>query len=663
MVIERASIADARADIGDEVVIDPADGVQRTLRVTGVAYDPGKVNPGLSGGQLSGYVTLETLASLGQPEALTELHVVTAEKADDLEQGEMVAGLTRDEVLEPAGVAVLRIAVQDTPRYHSAILLDALILIFGLLGGLILLLGVLLVVNTASALLSQQIRQIGVMKAIGGRRRQIVVLYIRLVTLYGGLSIIIAMPLAALGAWQFASFFARLLNVDLQGPWLPPSVIAIEVGLALGVPLLAALIPVMRGTGMTVREALTSYGLTDNPGRIGLLDWVVSRMRGLSRPVVLSLRNTFRRRGRLALTLATLTLGGALFASVTTIQSSLDRTLDEVIHYFDYDIELNLQQSEMITTAVSDAAQLSGVEHAEPWIATNASRVRPDGTQNSNIWMMAAPASSEQIDPVLIEGRWLRPGESEALVINVDFQRDEPDIGVGDPVVLKVEGNELRWPVVGIVTSQLMGPVVFAPYEPFNEALGMAGQANRIVLETTEHVAAAQLEVAQLAEQQLRAGSLPVAEVYTRSERLDRTQGTFDILMILLTVVGGLLVAVGSIGLTGAMSLNVLERTREIGVMRAIGASNRAVARIVITEGLAIGLLSWLLGGLLAVPLSWALSSAIGTAFVQAPLAYAFSTNGVLLWLALVVVLSVLASLLPARAAWRLSVRDVLAYE
>lgn len=631
MVIERASIADARADIGDEVVIDPADGVQRTLRVTGVAYDPGKVNPGLSGGQLSGYVTLETLASLGQPEALTELHVVTAEKADDLEQGEMVAGLTRDEVLEPAGVAVLRIAVQDTPRYHSAILLDALILIFGLLGGLILLLGVLLVVNTVSALLSQQIRQIGVMKAICGRRRQIVVLYIGLVTLYGGLSIIIAMPLAALGAWQFASFFARLLNVDIQGPWLPPSVSAIEVGLALGVPLLAALIPVMRGTGMTVREALTSYGLTDNPGRIGLLDWVVSRMRGLSRPVVLSLRNTFRRRGRLALTLATLTLGGALFASVTTIQSSLDRTLDEVIHYFDYDIELNLQQSEMITTAVSDAAQLSGVEHAEPWIATNASRVRPDGTQNSNIWMMAAPASSEQIDPVLIEGRWLRPGESEALVINVDFQRDEPDIGVGDPVVLKVEGNELRWPVVGIVTSQLMGPVVFAPYEPFNEALGMAGQANRIVLETTEHVAAAQLEVAQLAEQQLRAGSLPVAEVYTRSERLDRTQGTFDILMILLTVVGGLLVAVGSIGLTGAMSLNVLERTREIGVMRAIGASNRAVARIVITEGLAIGLLSWLLGGLLAVPLSWALSSAIGTAFVQAPLAYAFSTNGVLL--------------------------------
>jgi putative ABC transport system permease protein len=97
--------------------------------------------------------------------------------------------------------------------------------------------------------------------------------------------------------------------------------------------------------------------------------------------------------------------------------------------------------------------------------------------------------------------------------------------------------------------------------------------------------------------------------------------------------------------------------------MRAIGASNGMVARIVIVEGLVVGLLSWMLGALLALPLSWGLAYLIGVALVQSPLAYVFSILGVLLWLVLVVVLSVLASVLPARRAWRMSVREVLAYE
>jgi putative ABC transport system permease protein len=208
-----------------------------------------------------------------------------------------------------------------------------------------------------------------------------------------------------------------------------------------------------------------------------------------------------------------------------------------------------------------------------------------------------------------------------------------------------------------------MGPVVYAPYEPFSVAVGMAGEANRIVLVTEQRGTAAQTQVANLADDSLRASGLPVAHIVTEADLRVGTEGAFDILVILLLVVGGLLVIVGSLGLMGAMSLNVIERTREIGVMRAIGASNGALARIVIIEGLVVGLLSWLLGGLLAIPLSWGLSYAIGVAFVQAPLAYAFSAIGLLMWLVLVVVLSVLASVLPARGAWRLSVREVLAYE
>lgn len=663
LLIERTSRDDAGVVVGDEVLIELPDGTRQTLQVGGIAYDPGTVDPSMAEGRLSGYITLETVAALGQPAAFNELHVQAAVEPRDLHQGERVAALARDQVLEPNGVTVHRIAVHDTPRYHGAALTDAGIMVFGLMGGLILLLGVFLVVNTINGLLAQQVRQIGVMKAVGGQRKQIAGVYLALVLAYGLLAVIIAMPLAVLAAWLFSNYLGGMLNLEINGPWLPPAVVIIELGLGLLVPFLAALVPVLRGTRITVREAITSYGLSDQPYRGGFFDRVVERMRRLSRPVLLSLRNTFRRRGRLALTLAVLTLGGAIFASVTTIQASLDSTFEEVMQYTNYDVAVTLDEPASVDAAVREAGTVPGIGRAEGWIATNASRVRPDGSQNSNIWLTAAPAETDLIRPTLLEGRWFQPDEREALVVNVDFRAGESDIKVGDLATLRVEGQELQWPVVGIVSTQMMGPVVFAPYEAFSEAVGMTGEANRIVLVTERHESAAQTEAARLVEERLRAGGFPVAQVDTESEMRGGTQSIFDVLVMLLLFVGILLVAVGSLGLMGAMSLNVLERTREIGVMRAIGASNGIVARIILVEGLIVGLLGWFLGGLLAVPLSWALSYAVGTAFVQVPLAYTFSVAGVLFWLVLVVVLSVLASLLPARRAWRLSVREALAYE
>jgi putative ABC transport system permease protein len=663
VLIERTSRTDADLAIGNEILIETPEGARHTILVSGTAYDPGKIAPAMADGQLNGYISLDTLATLGQPEAFTELHLLAAEKPRDVQQGELVAGLARDEALEPNGIAVHRIAVQDTPRYHSEDLGEALILILTLLGGFILVLGVFLVINTVSAIMSQQVRQVGVMKAIGGRRRQIAMLYLGLALGYGVLAVIVAVPLAALGAWAVTGFLAELLNYDANGPWFPPGVVGLELALGLLVPVLAALVPVMRGTSLTVREAITSYGLGDRAPAGGFIDRLAGRLRRVPRPILLSLGNTFRRRGRLVLTLITLTLGGALFASVASMQTSLDATLEHVLQYSDYDVRLTLDESVPAAEAIRAAEAVDGVDRAEGWIATNPSFVRPDGTQNSNIWLTAAPADTERIRPTLVEGRWLQPGEGEALVVNVDFQDAEPDIQLGDEITLKVEGAEVRWPVVGIVTGQLMGPVIYAPYGPLSDAIGMNGEINQVVLVTEDDTADARTEVATQAEQELRSAGLPVGQVETREEARTGTQGLFDILVVMLLAVAILLVLVGAIGLTGAMSLSVLERRREIGVMRSLGASNWMVARIVIVEGLVIGLLSWLLGGLLAIPLSWALSNVIGVAFLQAPLAFTFSAAGLLLWLVIVVVISVLASLLPARGALRISVREVLAYE
>jgi GAF domain-containing protein len=138
---------------------------------------------------------------------------------------------------------------------------------------------------------------------------------------------------------------------------------------------------------------------------------------------------------------------------------------------------------------------------------------------------------------------------------------------------------------------------------------------------------------------------------------------SIGVIVVFLMIMAVLLAVVGGLGLMGTMSINVLERTREIGILRAIGASNGAVLRIVIVEGVLIGVISWAIGAVLALPLSVLLSNAVGEAFLQMPLDFVFSLSGLLIWLGVVVVLAALASFLPAWNAARVTVRAVLAYE
>jgi len=111
------------------------------------------------------------------------------------------------------------------------------------------------------------------------------------------------------------------------------------------------------------------------------------------------------------------------------------------------------------------------------------------------------------------------------------------------------------------------------------------------------------------------------------------------------------------------MSINVLERVKEIGIMRSIGASNRSVLSVFIFEGLLIGVMSWFLGALFAVPIGSALANMVGNLFLKAPLGLTYSFQGAVLWLGIVLVISVLASFYPAWNATRITVREVLAHE
>ncbi len=138
---------------------------------------------------------------------------------------------------------------------------DAIALLLTPLGLLALFLSGFLVINTISALMAQQVRQIGVMKSIGARRGQVVTMYLSAVMAYSMLALLVAIPLTVFVAGGIAQFLGGFINIDFPRWSLPTNVLVIQLLVGIVVPLLAALWPVRRGTSVSVREAISEYGL------------------------------------------------------------------------------------------------------------------------------------------------------------------------------------------------------------------------------------------------------------------------------------------------------------------------------------------------------------------------------------------------------------------
>lgn len=660
LLIERSALGLAHAQVGDTVIVETPTGKQREMRIAGLAHDLTQP-PAIFTGVVYGYITFDTLEWLGEPRAFDELHILVAEHPHDRRHINAVAGQVRDKI-EKSGRTVLATWVPEPGRHPVEEVLTSILLLLGALGALALLLSGFLVINTISALMAQQIRQIGVMKAIGARTPQVMDIYLSMVLIFGLLALLIGIPLGTLGAGAFTRFIAGLINIDIVHFGLPPQLLAIEILIGLVVPFLAALYPIMAGCRITVREALSSHGIVE-PGtsRTSALAGIWAAV--FNYATLLSLRNTFRRKRRLALTLLTLTLGGAMFIAIFSVRDSMLRTLDEAANYWQYDISLQLNRPARTEYLVQEALRVPGVAGAESWGFAGVRRVRPDATESDTLLAVAPPADTDFIQPTVLQGRWLLPEDANALVLNTDVLRDEPDIAVGDEIVLTIDGRDTRWQVVGVVQSVLSGPIVYANDPHFARVSRAPGRASGIQVVTTRHDPAFQAEVARALEHHFEQIGIPVNSTETTTEVRARVEFQFSIIVFLLLIMATLLALVGGLGLMGTMSINVLERTREIGVMRAIGASNGAVFQIVLTEGICIGALSWLCATILAFPMGKLLSDAVGVSFVGVPLHYTFSVAGILLWLALVLLLAALASFLPAWNATRLTVRDVLAYE
>jgi putative ABC transport system permease protein len=669
IVLDQSKFDEAKAQIGDFITLKLPSGKTRQLKLVGMIHDQTIGSASGGGGfflaPIQGYINYDSLEWLEQAPTLNELFVTVLGNQDNLANIDSVAERVNREFDNNAIVTYSSVSRRSID-HPNVTYLDAIGAVLILLGFLVVFLSGFLITNTLGALVNQQTTQIGVMKTVGANRSQIVYVYIVLILVYSAIALAISLPSSYAVAYQLVAFLAQRINFNVQPRHLVPNAVYLQVLIAIIVPQVAGFVPIWQGTSITIQEALSGIGKNevDDQGRFyrGLM-----RLRRLSRPLVISLRNTFRRRVRLILTLITLTLGGAIFIATFNVRGSLDSYVTRLRRYFIADVNLTFNRPYRINNVAQDVGSVPGVGDVEGWAAARAEIVLPDGTSGEAIQLLAPPEDSRLLEPIVIKGRWLEHGDKTAITLSELFMEKFPGLKVGDPIRLKVNGNDTDWTVVGFFqfAGKSGGLFAYTTYDQLSRLTNSVGRSTvfRVVGNGGAYTLQQQEALGRSIETRLEELGYQVADVRAGLALQDSTSKGLNILTTFLLIMALLMAVVGSIGLMGTMSLNVLERVREIGVMRAIGASDRAITNLVIVEGMLIGIISWFLGCLLSIPISKIMSDIISGAIFGAASIFTFSVWGPLIWFGLVMLLAVLASVLPARNAASLTIREVLSYE
>jgi putative ABC transport system permease protein len=344
------------------------------------------------------------------------------------------------------------------------------------------------------------------------------------------------------------------------------------------------------------------------------------------------------------------------------VGDSFDRTIDNVFEQMGNDISVYLDRPHRVSRLVEVAESVPGVVGAEVWGYQWATFPLASGEEHQ-VALVGVPHGSVMFDPQIVSGRYLLPDDGRAVLVNQRLAEEE-GIQVGDELELTIGQKESTWTVVGLSLSiNSFSDDFFVPFGALAQETGTVDRGTQVQVLSERHDVESHRRLREALRDAYTARRIKVTGFWSAAEGREENRTMFSTMIYTLMSMAVLTAAVGGIGLMSTMSTNVVERRREVGVMRAIGAPSLAIAFVFVGEGVLLGVLSWLLAVPLSIPGARLFSEVIGNAVIHFPLDFAYSVDGVLLWLAIVVVLSALASLWPSLQATKVSVREALAYE
>lgn len=672
LALERLSAKFAGLKSGDKIILETANG-EESFSVGGIIRHP-FVKPPPFGGQLHFFIAPEAAANFGiKPMTFRQL-LVQVKQPYSAEKARLLAGEIRAK-LSAIGIDVNATLLQNPEQHWGRPFFSGINLILTVMAWASLALSSVLILNTIAALITQQTDQIGIMKSLGARRSTIANIYLSIVLILALLAIVLAVPLSLVGAYFSSRWLLDLFNIEMNGFEYSVRTLWLMIAGGLLAPLLASLWPIRRGASMSVREAIASYGLGADFGGNRFDRWLEAKVfNALLTLYAVTLGNLFRRKARLLWTQSVLVIAGVLFIVIISLIESVNLTLDNELARSRYAVRLGFstdQPSALVNELVRSVPQTTGLElwnRLPAELTRNDQLLRQSGSLGAQ--MIALPVDTAMYRPLIVAGRWFesRDNDQQVLVLNA-ATAELNGIEAGDTINVNLAGRaNSEWRVIGLYRwfagSGYAVESVYAPLSTVQKLTHLDQFSSFALLSAKVNSPAEEKIYADALKQKFQDRHIKL-DFYTTIAKLEQRQfakNQFRPITAMLLGLAALIAAVGAIGLSGTLAIGVLQRTREIGVLRAIGASSGAVFKMFMLEGFFHGLMAWLVSIPIAYFVAEPLSRKLGEIMLGLQLDFTFSFMAVWIWLVLVSVLVLLASYWPARHATRIVVRSSLSY-
>jgi len=522
--------------------------------------------------------------------------------------------------------------------------------LLALLGALVLL------SSTMTTLIGEQTPEIATMKAVGAGRKQIRRVYLRTAMLFGGLGAIAGAVLGILLSWALTSYFASSLFA-ISAPF-SVDVPVVVASIVLGVigPALAALPAVRRAARLPLAETLQAAGSATGPE--GRLDRLLRHARFLPRTAQIGLRGVARRRRRSITTALQVSLAVATLLAFLSLATSVRNTVNESWNSYRYNISAGSTMGQALPRSTGSLiASIPGVARVQSWLSNSVKL----GGQAGYVWALPdRPMYSFH----LVSGRLLTPGDTrtQARVVVVEQSIARASgTHLGQRVTVHTTAGDVPFTVVGIVSDQQdNGTVLYVPLTTMQSVLHTPGAVNAYWIQT----ASASHTLIDTTNTRLEdAFAAHGVQMTTQREYVGAAndRATYRGITTAINVLGLMIVAISLVALINTLTMVVLERTREIGILRCIGAHARDVRRIFATEGLTVTLAGWLVG----IPLGFGLAHAIVTLaenVVNEHLLFTFPALNIPIALFGTLVLALVVMQIPLRRAVHFKPGEALRY-
>ncbi len=623
--------------------------------VTGISFDPAQ-SPGTQDHLIYAYVNKKTYSEI-TGEAANQRLIIRFKNVKTKQEVQTAANGLVD-YLASLGIAVDTVKIPKFMEHPHQWQLNTLLFMEGSIGFLAFFLGAVLVSQLMAAILARQIRQIGILKAIGASRFQVFQIYGAMVLALGVVSGAIAVPLAIKFGYGYAFFVADILNFEVLTTSLPHQTYLFLAAASLLLPLVLSLPAILKGTRISVREALGDYGIQqDAAKRSGILSLVP-----LPGNLILAFENTLRRKKRLAVTVVAMALGVAIFNTGFNVQQSLKDLLTDVNNSMKHDVQVVLINQIPKEEALRYFSGIDNIDRIEMWNGGRGGMQSMVVSTDAGVGIIALPYNSDLLAFRSTKGRWLSGSNEPEIVMNQEAAALYDNPPIGSYHTLSVRGNQFKAQLVGIV-EELEKPKIYIDKEQYDTFANPDHLINSLMFVAKDKSYEKVIALKKDIEKAIEPTDLQVLYVMMQAERVKIIYDHLKIIFVTIVFFALLVLVVSAIGMASATSINIMERTREIGVLRAIGATPRIIYNLFVAEGMIVSVISIALGMLLSWPLSIIASKFFGNLMLEVALHYSFSTRGFVITMIATVIFGWLASRVPARRAVQVPTREALSYE